>query len=118
MDHRYLDRWARLVAASCSRRRTMHVFGAGALAFGLGRRARFDALAAELGCCKCSGTLRCELDVATYGECKTLCGPRKQAIFAPNYTCTRGNSLNKVCKPKRQGTGRALLAGAPGVYDL
>lgn len=118
MESRDLDRWARLIASSCSRRRTLQALGAGALALGLGRRGRFDALAADLGCCKCSGTLRCELDVASYGECVAVCGPRKQAIFAPNYTCTRGNSLSKVCKSKRRATGFALLAGAPGVYDL
>jgi hypothetical protein len=118
MDTRDFDRWARLFAASCSRRRTFQVLGAGALAFGVGRRARFEALAAELGCCKCSGTQRCELDVASYGECKTVCGANRQAIFAPDHTCTRGSSNISVCKRKRKATGAALLAGAPGAYDL
>ncbi|MCC6790511.1 MAG: hypothetical protein IT336_02440, partial [Thermomicrobiales bacterium] len=117
MDARDFDVVARIVGSACTRRRTLKTLGAALLVALGGGRLRFEALAADLGCCKCSGTKACEMDVASYGECKQLCGT-KQAIFSPNHSCQPGTSIPHVCKRTGDAAQALLTADQPGVYDL
>ena len=111
-----LDLVARLVGNACTRRRALKALAAGGWLAVSGSRLRLDALAADLCCCKCSGTKKCEDDVASLSECRQLCGT-KQAIFSCNHTCEPGKSISKVCKLRKK-TGAAITASVPGVYDL